>query len=232
MDRLIHSGKVIRGNLEGVLFQDITSDLAEGFNLANQNGVLVAEVFPNSNAQKVGIKSGDVITAFNGKEISDAHALELAVSESLPGSQATMKLLRNGEEKTVTVALTELRSEIEQEESSPNSNSSPDQSKTDSLDGVTVADLQPSVRAQLNVPNDIQGALVVDVDQDSNAADAGLQRGNLILEINRQPIRLADDAKRLGRQAKGNQILLKIWRREGDFAGTQFVSVDNTKKRK
>jgi serine protease Do len=232
MERLISSGKVTRGNLEGVLIQDITSDLAEGFNLANQNGVLVADVSPGSAAQKAGIKSGDVITAFNEKKVTDAHALQLLVSESTPGSQATIKLIRNGAEKTVTVALTELRSEIAPEESSPNNNASPDQSRADALDGVTVADLQPSVRAQLNVPDDIQGALVLDVEKDSNAADAGLQRGNLIVEINHQPVRNAEDAVRLGRQAKGNQILLKIWRREGNFAGTQFISVENTRKGK
>jgi serine protease Do len=232
MERLIRNGKVTRGNLEGVLIQDITSDLAEGFNLTNQNGALVADVVFNSAAQRAGIKSGDVITALNGKEISDAHALILMVSESLPGSQAAIKLLRNGTEKTVTVALTELLSEIAPEDTSSNNDTNPDHSRADALDGVTVANLEPSVRAQLNVPNDIQGAVVVDLDKDSNSADAGLQRGNLIVEINRQPVRNAEDAVRLGRQAKGSQVLLKIWRREGNFAGTQFVSVDNTGKGK
>jgi serine protease Do len=232
MDRLIRSGKVIRGNLEGVLIQDVTSDLAEGFHLTNQNGALVADVALNSTAQKAGIKSGDVITAFNGREIPDAHALQLLVSESVPGSEAVIKLIRNGAEKTATVALTELRPEMAPEESSPGKDANPDQPRADALDGVTVADLQPSVRAQLNVPDDIQGALVYDLDRDSNAADAGLRRYNLIVEINRQPVRNAGDAVQLGRQAKGNQILLKVWRREGNFAGTQFISVDNTKKGK
>jgi serine protease Do len=232
MDHLIRSGKVVRGNLEGMLIQDVTSDLAEGFNLTNQNGALVADVSPNSAAQRAGIKAGDVIVFFNGRDVPDAHALQLLVSGSLPGSQATLKLLRNGAEKTITVALTELRSEIAPDDSGPSSHSSPDQSKTDSLDGVMVADLQPSVRTQLSIPPEIQGALVYDVDQDSNSADAGLQRGNLIVEINRQPVRNAEDAVKLGRQAKGSQILLKIWRREGSFAGTQFISVDNTRKGK
>jgi len=231
MDRLIRSGKVTRGNLEGVLIQDFTPDLAEGFNLTIQKGVLVADVSADSTAQKAGIKSGDVITAFNGKDVFDAHALQLLVSESLPGSQAAIKLIRNGVEKTITATLTELRSEIAPDDSGPNINSSPDKTTADALDGVTVADLQPSVRAQLNVPNDVQGALVLEVEKDSNSANAGLQRGNLIVEINRQPVRNAGDAVTLGRQAKGSQILLKIWRREGGFAGTQFISVDNIKKK-
>jgi serine protease Do len=232
MDHLIRSGKVIRGNLEGVLIQDVTSDLAEGFNLAEQHGALVADVYPDSGAQKAGIKSGDVITAFNGKDVADAHALQLLVSEAAPGSRATVKLIRNGAEKTITVTLTELRSEIAPEEGSPAGDTGPEQTRTDSLDGVTVANLEKPVRLQLKVPDNIQGVLVYDVDPESNSADAGLQRGDLILEINRQPVQTTEEAVKFGRQAKTGQILLKIWRRENNFAGTQFISVDNVKKRK
>ena len=99
----------------------------------------------------------------------------------------------------------------------------------DALDGVTVQDLNQGVRQQLKVPGDIQGALVTDVDQDSNSAEAGLQRGDVIMEINRQPVGNSSDAVKLGRQAKGDQILLKIWRRQGTLAGTCYLSVDNTK---
>lgn len=99
----------------------------------------------------------------------------------------------------------------------------------DSLSGVTVADLEPTVRRQLGVPDNVRGALVSDIDQASNAASAGLQLYDLILEINRLPVSNANDAVRLGRQARGDQILLKIWRREGNIAGTCYLSVDNTK---
>ena len=88
------------------------------------------------------------------------------------------------------------------------------------------------MRQQLDIPDDIQGALMITVDQDSNSAEAGLQRGDVIVEINRQPVNNADDAVKFCRQAKGDQILLKFWRRIGDFAGTHYLSVDNTKKLK
>jgi serine protease Do len=232
MERLISSGKVIRACLEGISMQDITSDLAEGFNLPGQNGALISDVELNSSAAKAGIKSGDVIIALNGKDILDAHNFELLISVYSPGSQATLKLLRNGETKTVTVTLSELPNDVARDEIGPDSNSAPDKSKTDSLAGVHVANLEPSVREQLDVPNNVQGALVYELDRNSNSAEAGLQIGDLIVEINRLPVRNADDAKQLGRQAKGSQILLKIWRREGNFAGTRFLSVDNTKKGK
>jgi serine protease Do len=229
MERLISSGKVIRACLDGVLIQDITSDLAEGFNVPGQNGVLIGDVEPNSPAEKAGIKSGDVIIALNGKDISDAHSFDLMISEYSPGSQAALKLLRNGEAKTVTVRLSELPNDVARGEIGPNSNYAPDKSKTDALAGVAVANLEQSVREQLDVPNNVQGALVYELDRNSNSAEAGLQIGDLIVEINRQPVRNAEDAKKLGRQAKGSQILLKIWRREGSFAGTRFISVDNTR---
>jgi len=236
MERLIISGKVIRAVLDGVLIQDVTSDLAEGFNLPGQDGVLIGDVKPNSSAEKAGIKSGDVLVALNGKEVSDAHSFELLISECLPGSQATLKLLRNGEAKTVAVTLTEQHNEVAQEDNSgPSTNRSPVKSKADALDGVTVTDrenLAQPISGQLGIPNNIQGAVVIDVDQNSNSADAGLQSGDVIVEINHQPVRNAEDAVKLGRQAKGRQILLKIWRRESDFAGTRFLSVDNTKKGK
>ena len=84
----------------------------------------------------------------------------------------------------------------------------------------------------MNLPDGFQGVIVTDVDQDSNAADAGLQRNDIITEINRQPVSDTDKAVELCRQARGNQILLKIWRREGGLAGTRYLSVDNTKTSK
>ncbi len=94
---------------------------------------------------------------------------------------------------------------------------------------MTVSDLDDNVRQQLKIPDALQGALVTDVEQDSNSAEAGLQRGDVIVEINHQPVDSAADAVKLGRQAKGDQILLKVWHRNGDMAGTHYLSVDNTK---
>jgi serine protease Do len=227
MEHLIVGGKVTRGDL-AMLFQDITPRLAKAMNLPVQNGVLVSDVFPNTPAEKAGIKSGDVIVGFNGKDISDANSFQLAVSECAPGSSATVKMLHNGRPETVTVTITALSGDEAQsgdEQKKPGS-SNP---VIDALSGVMVADLEPSVRRQLGVPPGIQGALVADVEQASNSADAGLQRGDIILEINRQLVSGFNDAVRLGRQARGDQILLKIWRRQGDVAGICYLSVDNTK---
>jgi len=227
MERLIAGGKVTRGDLP-ILLQDITPGLAKSFDLPDQKGALVSDVFSNTTAEKAGIKSGDVIIGFNGKDITDAHSFQLAVSECAPGSSAAVKLLHNGRLETVTVMLTELPVEV-----APSGN---DQKKTvsakpmiDALAGVAVADLEPEVRRQLGMSPGAQGALVSNVEPASNSADAGLQYGDVIMEIDRQPVSNSSDAVRLGRQAKGDQILLKIWRRQGDLAGTYYLSVDNTR---
>jgi serine protease Do len=227
MELLIAGGKVTRGGL-AILIQDITPRLAKSLNLPDQKGALVSDIFPNSPAEKAGIKSGDVIIGFNGKDITDVHSFQLVVSECAPGSSAVVKLLRNGSPETVTVMLTELPVEV-----APSGN---DQKKTasakpmiDALAGVAVADLEPEVRRQLGMPPGAQGALVSNVEPASNSADAGLQYGDVIMEIDRQPVSNSSDAVKLGWQARGDQILLKIWRRQGDLAGTCYLSVANTK---
>jgi serine protease Do len=228
MENLISGGKVTRGFL-GVSLQDVDADLAKQFNLPDQNGALVDDVMPNTPAEKAGIKSGDVIVAFNGKAISDANGLQLLVSEADPGSPATLKLIRNGREKIITMTLGEKKpDEVSKNGNDQNSQDS-DSSKVDALDGVTVSDLDSDARQQLKAPDDLRGAVVVDVDENSNSAEAGLQRGDVIVQINRQPVANADDAVKLCKQVKSDHILLKIWRREGDFAGTHYLSVDNTK---
>jgi len=96
---------------------------------------------------------------------------------------------------------------------------------------VTVDDLNSDARQQLQIPDDVKGAIVTDVDQDSNAADAGLRANDVIVEINHHVVISAQDAVNLCSDAKGKRILLKIWRREGGLSGTRFLSVDNTKRK-
>ncbi|MGA9451497.1 MAG: DegQ family serine endoprotease [Verrucomicrobiia bacterium] len=228
MERLISGGKVVRGYL-GIFPQDVTPELAEAFKLPDQNGALVGDVETNTPAQAAGIKSGDVITEINGQKIADANSLRLMVSDLAPGTKVNVKLIHDGHEKTVTLALAELPGQTG-ENGNGQSGSGSAISKTDALDGVTVADLDQDARQELQLPDNIQGVVVTDVDPDSNSADAGLQRSDVIVEINHHPITNTDRAVELCKQARGNQILLKIWRRGDGLAGTLYLSVDNTPK--
>jgi len=220
VDRLIHGGKVTRGYL-GVMPEDITPGLAESFNLSSQNGALVGDVLPGTPAEKAGIKSGDVIVEFDGQPISGQNDLLLAVANYSPGQQVQVKFIRNGEEHTVKVILA----------AKPDEQAQNDQpvTQTDALNGVSVGDLDPDTRSGLQIPDDIQGVVVTDVDQDSHAADVGLQKGDVIVSIDHHPVTSADDAIKLCNNAKGKYILLKVWRKEGDIAGTRYISVDNSK---
>ena len=229
LERLASGGVVTRGYL-GIVPQDIDVDLAKQFNLTDQNGALVGDVMPETPAAKAGLKSGDVITAINGKAIDDAHSLQLTVSQISPGALVAVKIIRNGLAKTVNVTLAELPGGEVAANDENDSTSGP--GMADALDGVTVADLEPEVRQQLRVPGSVHGALVTEVDSDSNSADAGLQPNDLIVEINRQAVASADVAVRLCKAARGEHILVKIWRRNGGFAGTRYLSVDNTKRAK
>src|SRR5208283_2956179 len=105
------------------------------------------------------------------------------------------------------------------------------QSKTDALDGVEVTDLDAQVRREVDVPGNVRGALVTSVDQDSNAAEAGLRAGDVIVEIEHQPVRGADEAVAASEKAKGDRILLRVWRSGEGRGGMLFLSVDNTKRK-
>ena len=227
MERLISGGKVTRGYL-GIFPQDFTPDLAQQFNIPGQTGALVGDVFANTPAQKAGLKSGDVITSINDTEIPDAHTLTFFVAELAPGSTATLKIIRDGVTQTNTLVLGELP--VTGSSDSDNTSSSSSTSTTDSLDGVTVDDLNSQIRAELRVPASLKGIVVEDVATDSNAAEAGITRGDVILEINHQTVASTDQAIQICKDAKGDHILLKVWQRgEGLSGGTRYLSVDNTK---
>ncbi|HVU07121.1 MAG TPA: Do family serine endopeptidase [Verrucomicrobiae bacterium] len=229
MNKLISSGgKILHGYL-GISMQDITPDFVKAFGLPDQNGALVGGFLPNSVAQKAGIKTGDVIIAFDGKPVTDAHSLQLLVSGGTPGSSVLIKVIRKGKPETLTVKLGRLPGELAQNDDEQNDSNS---SNPDALDGVTFGDLSQEARYQLKIPDDIKGAIVTDVGQDSNAADAGLRVNDVIIQINQQPAEDADTAVKLCNDAKGDRILLQVWRRTGDLATTTFLSVDNTERQK
>ena len=102
----------------------------------------------------------------------------------------------------------------------------------DALDGVEVGDLDAQARKQFGIPNSVRGALVMNVDQDSNAAEAGLQPGDVIVELDRQPVRDSETAVNLAEKAKGDRILLRVWSKAGEQGGTRYITVNNTKRKK
>jgi serine protease Do len=229
MEHLIKDGKVTRGSIGVRLQLEITPDLAREFNLPDSSGAMVADVLPNTPAAKAGLQSGDVIREVDGKKITDMRQLRLLISQTAPGTRVTLTILRNeagnkAVEKAIALTLGTLPDDLAHrgERLSAGEDKATDQ---DSLDGVEVGDLDANARRDLNVPRDIRGALVTAVDEDSNAAAAGLQQGDVILEIDRQPVRNADDAVELSKKAKGRRVLVRVWH----DGGSSYIAVDNTK---
>ena len=219
MESLITKGKVIRGYL-GVSIQDITPGLAEQFNLKDdQHGALVGDVVKGSPAEKAGFKSGDIVVDYNGKAVTDSSHLRLQVADTEPGASVPVKVIRNGSQETLHVTVKELPGS---EAVAKNDTKASDSSE--SLNGVTVSDIDPRVAKQLGLPQGIKGALVTDVDQDSAAYEAGLKSGSVIEEINHQPVTDANAAVKLTENLKDKKILLKVW----SANGSHYLVVDES----
>ncbi len=220
MESLIRHGHVTRGYL-GVMIQNITPALRKEFDLKNTQGALVGDVVVGGPAAKGGLKPGDVILAYNGKEVTDSRRLQLAVAETKPGSTVPVEISRNGEQKTLQITIQQLKDSGEAAELS--SGTSQD---TGTLNGVSVANLDQQSREQFNVPNDVRGALVTEVAPDSAAAEAGLRPGDVIQEINHHPVKDAQDAVRLTEKSESKRTLVRLW----DRGSSHYVVVDESQQ--
>ena len=233
MDRLIASGRVTRGFL-GVDIQTLSPDLAKEFDLPDESsGVLIGGVSPNSPAARAGIHDGDIITQFNGKKVTDPRSLQLMTSQTAPGTKVNVTILR-GEpghkpaQQTVSVTLGQLPQEAVAGQNRGPSNDNGQQSM-DALEGVEVTDIDADARRQFGIPRAVQGALVVSVDEGSAAAEAGLRPGDVMVEINRQRVRNAEEAVSISQKIKGDRILLRVWSKAagGGSGGTHYIVVEN-----
>jgi serine protease Do len=219
MGSLVKDGRVTRGYL-GVKIQDVTPALAKEFKLKDAHGALVDDITPRSPAEKAGIKSGDLILEFNGRKVSDSRHLKLEVARIQPGEAVPVKILRDGDTKTLDVTVKELPGT---EDLAKNDNGHNDDSGT--LNGVAVGDLDNNARQQFELPNTVKGVVVTEVDPSSAAAEAGLKPGDVIQEINRKPVKTAEEAVQLTEKATDKTTLLRIWRN----GGSHFVVVDESK---
>ena len=219
MDSLIKYGHVSRGYL-GVMIQDVTPALAKEFKLKDTTGALIGDVVPKGPADKAGLKDGDVVLNYNGKEVTDSRHLKLAVGETKPGTTVPVKILRDGATRTLEVTVQQLPgSEQLAQNNTPNSNDN------GTLNGVTVSDLDQQTRQELKVPENVKGVVITDVQPDSPAADAGLKQGDVIQEINRHPVKTAEEAVRLTENTKDKVTLLRIW----SNGGSHYAVVDESK---
>ena len=208
--QLIAHGVMNHGYL-GISMNDVTPDNAHFFNLNDASGAIVAQVTPDSPAAKAGVQQGDVITALNGGMLANSGALQVAVSELAPGTGLTLTVVRNA--KPLTLHLTVGEFHAKEQVAENGGETAPEGAKAGKL-GLAVADLTANTRQQLNIPDDVHGAVVENVREASPADEAGLQPGDVILQVNRQPTTSASQfVGEVHDKAAGQDLLLLVWSR-------------------
>ncbi|MGB8730411.1 MAG: Do family serine endopeptidase [Candidatus Sulfotelmatobacter sp.] len=209
VDALIRSGKVHHGYM-GIGISDVTPENAKFFHVENNEGAVVTQVEDGSPAAKAGLKVGDVITELDGQQVSDASQLQIEVGQKEPGSSIKLGILRDGKNINVPVTLEEMGSrDHEGKEVGSNSNGKPRW-------GLGLTDMTPELREQLQASSDLRGAVVEQVQPGSAADNAGLQQGDVIVEVDRHPVQNAADVqKALSAVPKGQDALVLVWSNGG-----------------
>jgi serine protease Do len=217
VDELKASGSVRRGWL-GVQIQDINDELAASFGLENATGALVGDVVEGSPAAQAGIKVGDVIVTFDGKDVDTAKALSLAVAAADPADKVPLRVLRDGKGKSLHVTL----GEAEQQQARTSFGGNKESEPASEL-GLSLAELTDIYRQRLGLPDDVKGVLITEVQPGSDAAEQGLRPGDVVSRIGSSRIENIDDAMRAINEARsrGDRAALLVRRNDGQ----QYVSV-------
>jgi serine protease Do len=206
-------GEVTRGFL-GVSIQDITPDLAKSLKLADAKGALVADVTAGSPAEAAGVKRGDVVVRYDGKEIADAHALPALVAGTPIGKTVTLAVRRNGTEEELRATVGRMPGERAEASGA----AEPEQGKW----GLALRELTPRTARRLGLPAG-EGLVVAGVRPDSPAAAAGVRPGDVVLEVNRQKVTSVQEAQELVRK-QGDEAPLLLLIKRGD--ATLFAALD------
>jgi serine protease Do len=208
VETLIRDGKVSHGHI-GIGIADVTPENAKFFDNSTTGGV-VTQVEPDSPGAKAGLQIGDVITEIDGQKVSDAGELQVMVGQKQPGSKIMLKVLRDGKSMSVPVTLEALGSHTAE-----GSDNSKGESKMHW--GIGLSNLTPEVREQLQAPRDVHGAVIEQVQPGSSADNAGLQQGDIILEVNRHKVQSASDVQQaLANVPKGQDALVLVWSNGGN----------------
>ena len=209
MDQLLKTGKVRRGML-GVTIQSVDADMASSLNLPAARGSIVTSVETSGPADRAGLKRGDVITAINKQPVIDNNSLRNLVASMAPGSTAEVTAIRNGREQNFQVALAELpeKRQPESEESSSSGGGTSNEKF-----GLTLQPLTAETASRYGLDTDDQGLLVTKIDPGSDAADAGIRQGDLVQEVNRQPVRTLAEFNSAIQRSGARPALVLIKRR-------------------
>jgi serine protease Do len=226
-DSLIKTGKVVRGWL-GVAIQEITPDLAKAFKAKEQKGALVSDVNEQGPALKAGVKRGDVIVEFDGKEVQTVSDLRNRVAQTQVGSKVPLKVVREGQEKMLTIHIGERPTDAMLARGTEPGAAPPESAEARKAPLNVLADLKvkaidEETRAQLNIGAKTAGVLVAHVQAGSPAEQAGLQRGDVIQEVNRHPVMGIKDYDAAAAKIKKEENAVLLVNRQGN---TLFIVIN------
>jgi serine protease Do len=214
MDQLVKTGKVRRGQL-GIVVSRVTTDLAASLGMPEAKGVIVNSVRAGSAAEKAGVRRGDIITAINDTAVSDSNAFRNRVASNAPGSEVTLTVLRDNKEQKIRATLGEFNPETAQSENQNEGTPNP-KGGAGKL-GISVEPLTPELAQELGLPSGTQGVVVDSADPAGPAGAAGIRRGDVIQEVNRQPVRSAEEL-RATIDKNGDKPSLLLINRRGETA--------------
>ena len=222
MDQIVKTGKVTRGYI-GVSVQDITPELAAAMKIPQTRGALIGDLDPKGPAAQNGLQSGDVIVEADGKAIEDSRMLRLIVGSKAPGTQHSLGVLRNGQPRNVTVKLDQLPVKETASTETPTRQKGSAPETIQSRIGVAAVELTPEIAQHLKVPDDVKGVVVADVEEGSPAAEAGLQLGDVVQEVNHKPVHTVADFYSQLTAARGSNPILLLLNRDGH---TLYAAID------
>jgi serine protease Do len=210
VEALIRDGKVSHGHI-GIGIADVTPENAKFFGDSTAMGGVVTQVEPDSPGAKAGLQIGDVITEIDGHKVNDAGELQVVIGQKQPGTKVDLTVLRNGKSTTVPVTLEAMGSRSNDKASSSGEGSGKMRW------GLGLGNLSPEIRDQLQAPSDLHGAVIEQVQPGSSADNAGLQQGDIILEVNRHKVQSASDVQQaLSSIEKGQDALILVWSNGGN----------------
>ena len=226
VDSLQKTGKVVRGWM-GVAIQEITPALAKSFKLPEQRkGVLISDVNENGPSHAAGVKRGDVVVAFNGKEVQSVSQLRNLVARTMVGKDAQVKVLREGKEQLIAVKVAERPSDelLAKKEPSPPKDAGDTMKLPDNvLASLRVQTLDNALMSQLNISTKMAGVVITSVEPGGQAEAAGLQRGDVIQEVNHEPIKTLGDYQKIAEKIKKDELAVLLVNRQGN---SLFVAVN------
>jgi serine protease Do len=218
----LRNGKVTRGVIGIRVDRDsVSKDVAQAMGLPGPGGAMLSTVIPGGPAEKAGLEAGDVITEFNGRPVADSDALVNMVVATKPGTSVPVTIYRKKQKKTMNVIVDELDLEAEQGRQASNRREPADEPTTTGF-GMDVGPITPEVARELELPRNRGGAVVLDVERNSPAFNAGIRPNDVIVEVNQQEVANVSQVQReLQRATPGQPVFLLIWR-DGE---TNFVTL-------